>query len=244
MKLYIVRHGEPNYEADCLTEKGKREAEALAKRLEKLHIDDFYVSPLGRARETAEYTLELLGRKAETVPWLEEFRGRVIDPKTGKKSIAWDFMPQYWTRCPELWDRTNWRDNALVATGNAAEIYDETARGLDALLARYGYARRGDIYVTDGNSDRTVCLVCHFGIAMVMLSHLLCIPPYLLLHGFIMPPSSVTSLVTEERIPGQVWFRCTALGDTSHLYAANEPISHHGCFREHYGVDDGLNANP
>jgi probable phosphoglycerate mutase len=59
-----------------------------------------------------------------------------------------------------------------------------------------------------------------------------------------LPPSSVTTLITEERLPGQVWFRCTALGDTSHLYAAGEAISHHGCFREHYGVDDGLGANP
>ena len=54
----------------------------------------------------------------------------------------------------------------------------------------------------------------------------------------------VTSIITEERVPGQVWFRCTALGDTSHLYAGDEPISHSGCFREHFGVDDGLNANP
>ena len=244
MKLIIARHGEPNYEADCLTEKGRREAGLLAQRLAKLNIDDFYVSPLGRAQETARATLDLLGREAQTLGWLEEFRGRVVDPKTGVRSIAWDFMPQYWTRCPELWDRQAWRNNALVATGEAAAIYDETAAGLDALLARYGYSREGDLYTTAENSDKTVCLVCHFGIAMVMLSHLLCIPPYLLLHGFIMPPSSVTTLITEERLPGQVWFRCTALGDTSHLYAAGEPVSHHGCFREHYGVDDGLGANP
>ena len=36
MKLLIVRHGEPNYEDDCLTEKGRREATALAERLKKL----------------------------------------------------------------------------------------------------------------------------------------------------------------------------------------------------------------
>lgn len=244
MKLILARHGDPNYEADCLTEKGKREAALLADRLVRLPIDDFYASPLGRAQETARATLDRLGREAETLPWLEEFRGRVIDPKTGKSGIAWDFMPQYWTRCPELWDREAWRQNALVATGNSAAVYDETAAGLDALLSRYGYTRRGDIYLTDDNSDKTVCLFCHFGISMLMLSHLLCIPPYLLLHGFIMPPSSVTTLVTEERLPGQVWFRCTAMGDTSHLYVAGEPISHHGCFREHYGVDDGLGANP
>lgn len=242
MKLLIVRHGEPDYSVDSLTEKGRREVALLAERLSRLSIDDFYVSPLGRARDTARATLDRLGREAETLDWLQEFRGRVIDPNTGKSHIAWDFMPQYWTRCPELMDRRAWRENPLLATGNSAEVYDETAAGLDALLARYGYRREEDIYRTQANSDKTVCLFCHFGVAMLMLSHLLCVSPFLLLHGFIMAPSSVTSLATEERLPGQVWFRCTALGDTSHLYAGNEPISHYGLYREHYGVDDGLGA--
>ena len=244
MKLLIVRHGEPDYTVDSLTEKGRREVELLADRLSKLPIDDFYVSPLGRAQATAEATLRRLGREARTLDWLQEFRGRVIDPKTGGRYIAWDFMPQYWTRCPELWDRRAWRDNALVATGDSGAIFDETAAGLDALLADYGYRREGDIYRTEANSDKTICLFCHFGISMAMLSHLLCIPFYLLVHGFIMAPSSVTTLVTEERLSGEVWFRCTAMGDTSHLYVADEPISHHGRVREHYGVDDGLGANP
>ena len=60
----------------------------------------------------------------------------------------------------------------------------------------------------------------------------------LLLHGFILAPSSVTTLVTEERVPGEVWFRCAAMGDTSHLYVAGEPISHYGRYRERYGVDE------
>ena len=38
MKLLIVRHAEPNYEIDGLTEKGKREAALLAERLKKEKI--------------------------------------------------------------------------------------------------------------------------------------------------------------------------------------------------------------
>ena len=242
MKLLIVRHGEPDYATDSLTEKGRREVELLADRLCALPVDEFFISPLGRAQATARATLSRLGRTGRTLDWLEEFRGRVVDPKTGKISYSWDFAPQYWTRCPELWDMDAWRENALVATGNSGEIYDETAAGLDALLAEYGYRREGCLYRTDRNSDATVVLFCHFGVAMAMLSHLLRIPFYLLLHGFIAAPSSVTTLVTEERLPGEVWFRCVGLGDTSHLYAGGEPVSHYGRYREHYGVDDGLGA--
>ena len=68
MKLIIVRHGDPDYEHDTLTEIGRAEAQCLAERL-KQHPDiaAFYVSPLGRAQDTAAYTLEALHREAETL---------------------------------------------------------------------------------------------------------------------------------------------------------------------------------
>ena len=33
MRLLMIRHGDPDYEHDCLTEKGKREAKLLSQRL-------------------------------------------------------------------------------------------------------------------------------------------------------------------------------------------------------------------
>ena len=62
MKLIFIRHGEPDYEADSLTEKGWREAELLAKRAADWNVTDFYCSPLGRAQHTAECTLKKVQR--------------------------------------------------------------------------------------------------------------------------------------------------------------------------------------
>ena len=64
MKILIIRHGDPDYAADSLTEKGWREAEYLSERLMKLDIKEFYVSPLGRAKDTASCTLKKLHRTA------------------------------------------------------------------------------------------------------------------------------------------------------------------------------------
>lgn len=242
MKLLIIRHGEPDYSVDSLTPKGWREAELLADRLCREPADAYYVSPLGRARDTARATLARLGREAEVLPWLQEFRGWVRDPIGGERVIPWDLMPQYWTRCPELLDGRRWLDNALMMTGDSREVYGETVRGLDALLARYGYEREGMLYRTERNVGDTVVLFCHFGISMYMLSYLLGLSPIVLTHGFMLPPTSVTTLVTEERVPGEVWFRCVGLGDVSHLYVAGEPVSHSGRFREIYGRDEGLGA--
>lgn len=58
MRLLFIRHGEPDYEKDSLTEKGFREAEYLAEYLAGEKIDTCYVSPLGRAKDTAAPTLK------------------------------------------------------------------------------------------------------------------------------------------------------------------------------------------
>ena len=57
MKLVFIRHAEPDYINDSLTEKGKREAQCLAQYLKDWKIDEIFVSPLGRARRTAEPAL-------------------------------------------------------------------------------------------------------------------------------------------------------------------------------------------
>ena len=232
MRILIIRHGEPVLHTDRLTQKGWREAELLAERLSKMKIDAFFTSPLARARDTAQVTLDRMGREAATLDWLHEFRGTMVNPKTGHIDKAWDLMPQFWTRCPEFGDFTGWTQNPLIATGNSEEVYQETVRGLDALLMRYGYKKDGALYTTENGSDVTIALFCHFAISMNILSYLLRIPFHLLLHGFITAPSSITTLVSEERIPGEVWFRCIALGDTAHLYAVGEPISHAGRYPE------------
>ena len=67
MRLIFIRHGEPDYEHDSLTEKGWREAKLLAARTKDWHVDDFYVSPLGRAQDTASFTLKAHGKTAEII---------------------------------------------------------------------------------------------------------------------------------------------------------------------------------
>ena len=73
MRILFFRHGDPDYEIDGLTDKGKIEAMLLTKRIKSFGIDEAYVSPLGRARATADYSLKELGMEAATLDWLKEF---------------------------------------------------------------------------------------------------------------------------------------------------------------------------
>lgn len=54
MLFLYLRHGDPIYEPDSLTEEGHRQAEALSKRLCKYGLDKVYASTSNRAQLTAK----------------------------------------------------------------------------------------------------------------------------------------------------------------------------------------------
>lgn len=232
MKILFIRHGDPDYEHDTLTPKGWKEAKLLADRLVKLNIQAFYCSPLGRAKDTANVTLNRLHREAEILDWLQEFPARVYNPENGGKKAAWNFMPSYWTKREGLYDKNKWYLDPVMQSGNVEEIYKHVSFGIDGLLKKYGYERSGMIYRTDKGNKYTIAMFCHFGVEMAILSHILGISAPSLWQGFFAAPTSVTTVATEERKKGEVCFRCKALGDTSHLYCGNEPVSDSGFFQE------------
>lgn len=80
MRLLLIRHGDPDYVHDDLTETGKREAALLAERIAPLPVRDYFVSPLGRARATAAPTLQRAGRQAAEKDWLQEFSIPIARP--------------------------------------------------------------------------------------------------------------------------------------------------------------------
>jgi probable phosphoglycerate mutase len=112
--------------------------------------------------------------------------------------------------------------------------YSTTKNGFDALLEKYGYKREGMIYKCKHNDDTSIVLFCHFALASVLIGYLAGVSPFIMWHSFFLPPSSVTTIVSSEVKKGEVFFRCMQLGDTSHLYAAGEPISHSGLLPEIY----------
>ena len=239
LRILLIRHAEPDYSVDSLTPKGWKEAELLCSRLVRYNIRDFYVSPLGRARDTASCTLRRLKRDAEVLPWLREFSGSYPDPETGERRIvAWDVKPRIWNAFPGVSDIRTWCDAPVFNGGDVREIWQQTTSGVDALLARYGIRKDGPVWLTDRNENFTIALFCHFGISMAVLGYLTDISPMVLWHHVLCMPSSLSEIVTEERIRGEVSFRVTKLGDLTHLEASGEIRSTAGLFPEVYtGID-------
>lgn len=253
MRLIFVRHGDPDYAIDNLTEKGKREVALLTERVCKWeNITAFYSSPLGRARATGAPALERLGREAEVLPWLKEFPNSHINNK-GEKVQTWDIEPEEFLSHEEFFTRENWDKNDYMGK-EIEQRYKEVCEGIDSLLAKYGYERNSKGFYNVKNpvpnhnwsepiekyhlksvkddypQETTLVFFCHLGVMFTIIGYLTGISPAQLWHGFYVAPTSVTILNSEERKKGQAWFRVERLGDTKHLSNGGEPVSSSGYF--------------
>ncbi len=250
MRILFIRHGDPDYVNDTLTEKGHREAAALAKRAEALNMGTCYVSPLGRAAATAQYSLDKLGKRARTLDWLKEFPAQVdlnqaphlraVYPNAEKRDgkypprIVWDVIPSYWTEHREYADSVLWRESEISRCSDVVPVYDHVTEEFDGFLAEHGYVREGMHYRVEKESAETVTFFCHFGITCALLAHLWNISPFTMWHSLALAPTSVTEVVTEEREQGTAYFRGLKIGDVSHLFMSGEPVSFAARFCEVY----------
>ena len=240
MRLLFIRHGDPDWTTDSLTETGRREAELLAERIAPMDIAEYYVSTMGRALDTARPTLEKAGRTATECDWLREFSIRVHRPdKDGALSdVPWDWLPQDWARYPELFDRDHWYEHPVFAEMDLKSAYDSVITEFEKVLARHGYVRDGLCYRAERAGNETLAFFCHFGVICVLMSRFMNVSPVALWQGLAMAPSSVTTVYTEERRPGIAAFRASAVGDISHLYLHGQEPSFSARFCEVYGNGD------
>lgn len=256
MRLIFIRHAEPDYRGDVLTQRGVKEANILSERVKNWEVDRVYCSPLGRAVATAAPSLKALGMEAITLPWLREFSHPIINPTHKGQSVCWDFAPSAWADNPVMYTKSEWLDTEpAVQNPELKAQYEAATKGIDKILSEYGYERKGNYYknvlnpknrrvtstVVDmdkhfanllpaEDAGKTVVFFCHFGVTCLLLSHLVNIPFNALTHGTIIPTTGITIVNSEERWDDEVYFRIQTFGDAAHMLMAGEEISSAGSF--------------
>jgi len=240
MKLLMIRHGDPDYEIDSLTSQGWAEAEALARFMESVPVTDYYTSPLGRARDTASLTLKRVGREAVVLPWLTEFTHRTpLKPDfPDSADVPWDWRPKNWVDRDEFFNADRWAHAPEMTGADIASHHSRVCRQFDEFLSERGYTREGRLYRTQQGTTDTFVLFCHFGLLCILLGHLLHISPMLLWHTVCAAPSSITTVVTEERIKGYASMRMLSFGATPHLHQAGLEPSFAARFCETFEMSD------
>ena len=175
MRIVFVRHGEPDYAHDCLTERGRIQALAAAERLKDEGIEEIYASPLGRAAETAAAAAEALGLPVKTLEFMRELRWGSIDgtpvPAHGH---PWDLADML---AMEGWDLTNpeWRKHPYFCNNIVTAEADHVMMKTDEWLESLGYVRNGAYYrcVRPDSRQKTVALFSHGGSSAAAMGHIL-----------------------------------------------------------------------
>ena len=227
MFLYLVRHGEPDYEKDVLLPVGWEQAELAARRLAVDGIDEIYASPMGRARQTAEPLSRRLNLPVIIEPWARELTSATWTayPDGHPKSIVRVPSTHYHAEAFRHMDSPEALSglSGLCDSGYPQE-YRERAEGLDGFLARLGYQRTEEgFYRPEAPHERHIALFCHGAMTRVLLSHMLHIPIQYMAGSLFVHFTGITILEFPDEDGRDVVPRLICCGDIGHLYTRGVP---------------------
>lgn len=221
MRIIFVRHGEPDYEHDCLTETGHLQAAAAAERLADEGISEIYASPYGRAQQTASYTAKKLGLPIITLEFMHEIGwGGPGVPCDGHPWTLSDWMMQEGFN----FYSDNWREHPYFKENVVTEHYDRVSGAFDTFLETLGYRREGNRFKCLNETNRTVALFSHGGSGAIVLARLLDLPfPWVISrmeYGF----TSII-IVSFPDTPGEYCFpRLDLFNDLAHIRGLSSGI--------------------
>ena len=228
MFLYIVRHGQPYYSpVEKLTEKGWKQARAIAPRMVQSGITKIYASPMRRAYETALPTARALGLDITVEPWTSENLAWSRFAKqlpNGRQTWVWNsddvgsFVRGDNHDAGEKW----YEIEAMKDILNGKDGYAELQKESDEFLARHGYVREGNEYRIERPNDERIAVFCHQGFGLSWLSHLLRIPPNIFWTEFDITHTGCTVLQFANHTNGYTVPKCLHLSDMSHIFADDE----------------------
>lgn len=237
MKIIIIRHAEPDYPNNTLTEKGFKEADLLGKYYKDLKADKIFCSPLNRSKLTADGLIRYRSDSLNYVvkDFLREFDAPV-DTGYAKNHLCWDLLPSYMDENKSVLFGDKWYEQEGFSS--AITRYKEFESGMNEIMRGSGYEKKG-IYFDAINPNHDVYVfVCHHGAGSMLTSYFTGISPIVIADYAVFRPSAVTTLYTEEREKGKAIFRITEFGSVKHLEAFGEKPSFMGRFKECFSDKD------
>lgn len=244
MLLFYIRHGNPTYNPDKLTPLGKRQAEAVCRRLAAFGVDEIYSSTSTRAMQTAEPLCEILGKQMTTIDWIHEkyaFTELTMPYKNGKNTWLWSHPEYAELLCSrelrEMGD--NWYEHPKLVGHDFGTAIKRIGSEADKWLATFGYEhdREKGMYkiTSDGYKEKRIALFAHEGSGKVFLSEMLDIPyPYFSAH-MDMQQSGMTVIKFDDGgnmhdFGGYARARVLTVSNDSHLYRSGLPTEYNATY--------------
>ena len=223
MRIIFVRHGDPNYRLDCLTELGHLQAEAAARRLSEERIERIFASTCGRAMETAGHIATPHGLTVEPLEFMREIGWDTLsgDPLPSK-GHPWHLADWMVSR-GELLNNPRWAAEEPFCRNAVTARALMVGERIDGLLAELGYDREGEYYRVREGNDRTYILVSHGGSGSAAIAHIFGIPfPYVC--GVVHPDfTSITIASFSTEVGALATPRLELLNDARHIAGIEAP---------------------
>lgn len=224
MLLYYVRHGDPIYEPDSLTPLGKRQAEAISKRLAVYGLDEIYSSPLIRVLETARPTCEVLKKEATVLDWLNESESyKYLSVPDGNGESEWCYTNQQTKELflhPEVRALgKKWYTHPLFAETEFATGVERIERESDSFLLGLGYRhdRERGLFIAEAPNEKRIAIFAHEGVGKLFLSAVLDIPYNEICTKFGIAHTGMT-VINFHTVNGICIPEVLQLSNDSHLY--------------------------
>ena len=227
MKIVFIRHGNPDYQLDCLTELGHKQAEAAADVLCTMGIEKIYSSSHGRAVETALHTAKKLGLEIHQCDFIRELHPKwKADPTLpySREFSPWLRTLEYGKRGLPLLD-PNWRYNELFAEIDTPERIDTLCVELDEWLASIGVERNGTYYRLNSPKYSVVAMFCHAMSYSASIAHMFNLTfPFVSL-SFPMRQTGISVVEFDESEGDFIAPRLLMIGNVDHLIKNDIQIS-------------------
>ena len=225
LEIVLVRHAEPEWVKDGLnvdnpplTERGRRQADLLARELMGETFDEILVSPLTRTRETAAPILKATGRELVVEPWLEEIRNPLWHGTPAEKA-AEAYRADKARSSNERWA-------GLDGGESVSSFVDRINVGCSLFLEERGIVRRdtelpvwqlGPAFAP----GRRILLVAHAGTNSVSICHMLGLAPTPWEWERFMIGHATVNRVNLFALADGATFSLTRLSGNEHLPAAD-----------------------
>lgn len=177
MKIYYFRHGEPNYELDCLTSNGIQQAEELSLKFKDINFEYVFSSPLGRAVQTCKIAtkndkkINIIDFASESYAW-QHFSNIV----NGRRLWIY-YRDEFKDFFKSHIDDENWYENELFDTKNILEGINYINSSVDDWLNTFGIKHNRKLKEYEvKNSNLNVAVFAHGGFQLMFLSSLLDLP--------------------------------------------------------------------
>ena len=184
MEIVLIRHGQPEWLKDGeysvdpgLTEIGKKQAEKSASTFEKHSIDEIWVSPLNRAKETLKpFEQRNIGCKIKTFDWLRE---ALDDDEKKLIGESQETIREYFdhrnTRSFEDWMETTHGAYMKGFSENIVKNLEESLSDIGVISTDSRYDRLFDL---SSSKISKLMIISHAGTMSTLLSYLLNLPLY------------------------------------------------------------------